>query len=408
MTVTSKTWTNWVGNQSFEAQDIITVSTEAEVQRWVRHAAENKIGVRTFGTGHSFTPIVETPGILLDTAPMRGVTKIDPTRRLATALPKTSVGDFGPPLWEAGLSLSNQGDIDTQAIAGAVATATHGSGKRYTNFSAMLAGARFVDGQGNLVTVSDTENADVLPALQTSIGLLGMMTELTVKVAPKYALHGRHLVQRYDAVMERFDELVERHRAFGFFWMPSDRSAALYNLDGAGEDDCLIRVFDELPDPDTPFAQGAHDERVGPAYQVYPMVYDPNFHEVEYFLPIAHAHDIIREMRKLMKRWFPLSVYPLEIRTVKGDEAWMSPNYKRDNLVVSISGEPGVDYWAYLRACDIVFAEFGGRPHWGKMHFMTADRLERLFPRYSDFVAMRRRFDPDGTFLNPHTRALFA
>lgn len=85
----------------------------------------------------------------------------------------------------------------------------------------------------------------------------------------------------------------------------------------------------------------------------------------------------------------------------------MSPNYHRENLVVSVSGQPGIDYWPYLRACDSLFAEFGGRPHWGKLHFMTADRLARLFPRYEDFITVRRRLDPRGTFLNRHTRALF-
>jgi FAD/FMN-containing dehydrogenase len=97
----------------------------------------------------------------------------------------------------------------------------------------------------------------------------------------------------------------------------------------------------------------------------------------------------------------------LEIRVVAADEAWMSPNYRRDNLVVSISGEPGTDYWPYLRACDKLFAEYGGRPHWGKIHFMTPERVSALFPRYEEFLAMRRRFDPHGTFLNPHLRALF-
>jgi FAD/FMN-containing dehydrogenase len=136
-------------------------------------------------------------------------------------------------------------------------------------------------------------------------------------------------------------------------------------------------------------------------------VYDPNFHEVEYFLPLDQSRQILEEMRKLMLRWHPFSVYPLEIRVVAADDAWMSPNYLRENLVVSISGQPGVDYWPYLRACDSLFAEFGGRPHWGKLHFMTSDRLARLFPRYEAFVAMRQRFDPRGSFLNDHTRPLF-
>jgi hypothetical protein len=134
------------------------------------------------------------------------------------------------------------------------------------------------------------------------------------------------------------------------------------------------------------------------------MVYDPNFH----FLPIEASKEILRSMRELMLRWLPLSLYPLEIRVVGSEQAWMSPNYRRDNLVVSISGEPGKDYWPYLRACDDLFAEYGGRPHWGKLHFMTRERVASLFPRFDEFVSVRRQLDPAGTFLNDHLGALFA
>jgi FAD/FMN-containing dehydrogenase len=232
------------------------------------------------------------------------------------------------------------------------------------------------------------------------------MTEVTIKVAPAYNLHARTDIMKLDEVMERFDSDVEEYRHFGLFWMPTDQSARLYNLDGAGADDCVVKRYREFGVDEAPPELGPH-ERFGPAHQIYPMVYDPNFHEVEYFLPLGHAREILDEMRRLMVRWLPLSVYPLEIRVVAQDEAWMSPNYQRDNLVVSISGEPGKEYSPYLRACDSLFAEYRGRPHWGKLHFMTADRVARLFPRYQDFVDVRRRLDPKGVFLNPHTRALF-
>ncbi len=402
----SNTWTNWVGNQSFQPRKIVTVTSESDVQRTVAQAVRDGIGVRTFGTGHSFTPVVETAGLLLETGALRGIGSIDTANRRVTAYPKTTVGDFGEPLWERGLALANQGDIDTQAIAGAVATSTHGSGVRFPCFSATLAGARFVDGLGNLVEVSDTHNAEVLPALQTSLGLIGLMTRLTLKVAPAYSLHARNFVQPFDAMMERFDDYVRNHRAFSFFWMPSDASAELYCLSGARADDCSIRLFQETPADVAP-SELAPGERIDRAYRIFPMHYDPNFHEMEYFLPLDQARAILNELRRLMRRWLPLSVYPLEVRMVAGDDAWMSPNFKRETLVVSVSGQPGVDYWPYLRACDSLFAEYGGRPHWGKLHFMTADRLERLFPRYNDFVRMRRRFDPHGTFLNGHFKALF-
>lgn len=400
-------WTNWVGNQSFTPQAVIEVTSEDDVARLVTKAAAQGIGVRTPGTGHSFTPIVETAGLLLDLGRLRGILKIDPMQQLVTAWPKTTIGDFGEPLWAHGLALANQGDIDTQAIAGAIATATHGSGRRFPNFSATLEGARFVDGLGNVVEVSQTQNSEVLPALQTSLGLLGIMTQVTIKVVPAYELHAQSLVLPYSALIERFDDYVENYRHFSFFWLPTDASAALYCLKDGRADDCFVKLYQEAT-PEMRVAPLPTNERIDRAYRVYPMHYDPNFHEMEYFLLLKDARDILTEMRKLMLRWLPLSVYPLEIRMVAADTAWMSPNYQCDNLVVSISGEPGVDYWLYLRACDSLFAEFAGRPHWGKLHFMSADRLARRFPRYEDFVKMRQRFDPKGTFLNAHTRALFA
>ena len=401
------TWTNWVGNQSFTPASVEAVSSEEEVQRIVSRAADTGTGVSTAGTGHSFTPIVETGGVLLDLEKLRGIVSVDTERLRVKALPKTIIADFGETLWNQGLALSNQGDIDAQAIAGAIATATHGSGKKQPNFSAVMTGARIVDGHGSLIEVSEEQNSELLPALQTSIGVLGIMTQVTIKVARAYELHARTDIMKYDEVMERFESDLEEYRHWGIFWMPTDGSARLYNLKDAGADDCVVKRYREVPPGTSRDSLGPH-ERVGPAYQIYPMVYDPNFHEVEYFLPLEQAREILDEMRRLMMRWLPLSVYPLEVRVVAADDAWMSPNYQRENLVVSISGEPGQDYWPYLRACDSLFAEYRGRPHWGKIHFMTADRVARLFPRYDDFVDVRRRLDPKGIFLNHHTRALFA
>ncbi len=399
-------WTNWVGNQSFTPRAVVPVHDEAGVQEQVRMALAGGYGVSTAGTGHSFTPIVETDGVLLDMESMRGVGAVDPGRKLATAGPKTQIGEFGDPLWEHGLALANQGDIDTQAIAGAIATATHGSGIHYPNFSAALRAARLVIGNGDVLVVDEDHHPELLPALQTSIGVLGIMTEVTVSVVAAYDLHARTDILGFDEMIERFFEDVAEYRHYGFFWMPTDASARLYNLKDAGADQCVVKRYRELP-PDSPVGPLAAGERQGRSYHIYPMVYDPNFHEVEYFLPLEDSREILEEMRKLMLRWLPLSVYPLEVRVVAADDAWLSPNYHRDNLVVSISGEPGTEYWPYLRACDSLFAEFQGRPHWGKIHFMTPDRLARLLPRYEEFVDLRRRLDPTGVFLNGHTTALF-
>jgi FAD/FMN-containing dehydrogenase len=113
-------------------------------------------------------------------------------------------------------------------------------------------------------------------------------------------------------------------------------------------------------------------------------------------------------MRELMRVSLPESVYPLEVRTVGADDAFLSPQHRTATCVISVSGKPGTDYWDYLRSVDALLADFDARVHWGKLHFLTPERLHRLYPRADDFVATRRELDPTGVFLNDHLRPLFA
>lgn len=402
------TWTNWVGNQSFSPASTAAPRDEEEVAALVRVASERGHGVRVAGAGHSFTPVVRTDGLLLDLSALRGVVGTDPDRKRATAHAATRIHDFYEPLWAAGLALRNQGDIDTQQIAGAVATGTHGSGTRYTSLSGVVRGVRLVTATGEVREIGEDE-PDLLHAAQVSVGMLGVVTQLELEVTDAYRLREHVSLRAWDDVMEHWDQLVAEHRHFGMFWLPTEESGALYNLDGHGarlEDQCYVKVYDEVgpdvPDDDTV------GRRVDRCYRIFPMVYDPNFHELEYFVALDRAPEALRAMRELMLRSLPDSVYPLEVRTVGPDEAFLSPQYRTPTVVISVSGTPGTDYWAYLRSVDALLAAYDARVHWGKLHFMTRERLHALYPRAGDFVALRRELDPDGIFLNDHLRPLFA
>ncbi len=401
-------WTNWVGNRTFTPAYSAVARDEEEVVGLVREARRRGAGIRVAAAGHSFTPVVETGGLLLDLGALNGVTGVDRDRRRATALPGTRICDFYEPLWAAGLALRNQGDIDTQQIAGAVATATHGSGIRNTSLSGVVRGVRLVTAAGDVLDIGE-DDPDLLRAAQVSVGMLGVMTRLELEVTEAYRLKEQVGLQPFDEVMERWDELVREHRHFGYFWLPAEESGELYNLSGDGEpvaDKCVVKIYDEAapdePDDDT------LGRRVDRCYRIYPMVYDPNFHELEYFVPLAKGPDAIRAMRELMLRSLPDSVYPLEIRTVGPEDAFLSPNYRTATTVISVSGRPGTDYWDYLRSVDSLLSDFEARVHWGKLHFLDAERLHALYPQAGEFIAIRRRLDPDGVFLNDHLRALFA
>jgi FAD/FMN-containing dehydrogenase len=113
-------------------------------------------------------------------------------------------------------------------------------------------------------------------------------------------------------------------------------------------------------------------------------------------------------MRELMLARLPTSVFPMEVRTVGAEPAFLSHSFERDTVVVSVSGTPGTDYWSYLQDVDALLGEFDARVHWGKLHFLTREQLYARYPRAADFVEIRRRLDPGGTFLNAHLEPLFA
>jgi FAD/FMN-containing dehydrogenase len=404
----AKAWTNWVGNQSFTPGHSARPRHEEEVAQLVREAAQLGYSARVAGAGHSFTPIVSTDGLLLDLSALSGVVAADPERKRATAMAGTPIRDFYEPLWREGLALKNQGDIDTQQIAGAVATATHGSGIRNVCFSGVVRGVRLVTATGEIRTIDERE-PEILRAAQVSVGMLGVMTQLELEVTDSYRLTEQIDLWPWEEVLERWDELVNEHRHFGFFWLPTDESAALYNLESRGgsmADKCYVKIYDEATSDQPDSAAPGH--RTDRCYRIYPMLFDRNFHELEYFVPLELGPAAFAAMRELMLASLPDSIYPLEIRTVGSDDAYLSPNYKTATTVISVSGKPGTDYWDYLRSVDRLLSDFSARVHWGKLHFLTRDRLQALYPEAETFIKVRRELDPEGMFLNGHLRALFA
>lgn len=402
----SRSWRNWVGNQSCVPTRIVAATQERDVVEAVREARRDGLRLRTPGTGHSDTGVACTDGVLLDTRSLSGISAIDAKAHTATAKAHTTIAEFGAPLWDAGLALQNQGDIDSQTIAGAVATSTHGSGRALGSFSSVLTACRLVDGEGAVRELSLETTPDAMAAAQCSIGMLGVMTELTMRVVPAYHLHEQIVFMPIEELRERWSQLLAEYRHFSFFWMPTDASSQLYGFPPAKADHCMVKLYRETnEEPGAPTLPP--NDRIDRSYRIYPHVFEPNFHELEYFLPAEAAREIFEDQRAFMLRNLPDSIFPMEVRFVRGDQAWLSPNYQRDSVVISVSGKPGTNYWPYLKACDQRLYEQAGRPHWGKLHFMTEERLGGRFPKLNAFKALRREFDPAGMFLNDHLAPMF-
>ena len=403
-------WRNWVGNQSCIRAARGAPASEDELCAMIAKASAQGMNVRVAGSGHSFTPVALTNGLHLTLSGMKGVRHVDHPRRRITASAGTTINELVKVARAEGLSMLNQGDIDSQAIAGAFTTGTHGTGARLPVLADCITGMKLVQPDGSILTVDET-TPELLLAARVSLGTLGAISEMTLQLTDSYRLKERIWREDFDAAMEMHDELAEKHRHFSFFWCPTEASRHCYCLPdtaatsktGRTSDVCEMKVMDITDE--APFT--GEFEKVAYSSDVYPIEYIPNFHELEYAVPRQHGKDAVRAVRRLMLDHFPEAIYPIEYRFTAGDEAWMSPFYRQDSVTVSVSGEPGKDYWDYLRAVDAILRGFGARPHWGKLHFLTGEDVGALYPRAAEFRALRRRLDPQGVYLNDHLSALF-
>lgn len=403
-------WRNWVGNQYCVPRYKASPASEEELVELVSEADGRDLTLRVSGSGHSFTPVVGTSGLLLSLAELRGVQKIDRERRQITVAGGTRINEVGKTLKEHGLSLVNQGDIDSQAVAGAFTTGTHGTGITLGNLASSIAGMRIVKADGEVLHI-DGSDRDLLHAAQVSVGTLGVIASLTLNVVDAYNLHEKLWRDDFETCMERHDELAADHRHFGFFWCPTPESRHLYCLPDTSAVSSTAKVADvcemKVMDVTDAAPMATEFEKIAYSSEVYPIEYVPNFVELEYAVPIEHGKEAVRAVRALMLEKHTNCIYPIEYRFTAGDPAWMSPFHHRDSITLSVSGGPGVDYWPFLRDTDQILRRYNSRPHWGKTHFLDTQDVTDLYPRAEEFRELRRGLDPKGRFLNDHLRMLF-
>ena len=403
-------WRNWVGNQSCIVRHRGAPDSEAALAQMVREATSNGLNVRCAGSGHSFTPVALTSGLHLTLSAMQGVVSIDSGRKRVAVKAGTTINQLGKVLKENGLSLINQGDIDSQALAGALTTGTHGTGARLGNMASQIVGMRLVQPDGSILVVDET-TPDLLEAARVSVGMLGVISEITLQAMESYNLHEKLWRCTFDEMIEQHDELAAKHRHFGFFWCPVPESRHCYCLPDTASvsttdktsDVCEMKVIDITEE--APMERGF--EKIAYSSEIYPIEYVPNFHELEYAVPVANGKDAVKAVRKLMLEKHPTCIYPIEYRFTAGDTGWISPFFEQDSITLSVSGEPGTDYWEYLKDVDTILRQYGSRPHWGKLHFLGAEDVTALYPRAGDFRALRAKVDPEGRFLNDHLQQLF-
>lgn len=416
-------WSNWSGSVRATPAQFEQPRTEAELQALVREADK----VRVVGAGHSFTPLCETEGLLLNLSELEGELVIAPDRKTVTAPAGWSLKRLTKAMWEEGLSLPNQGDVNPQSLAGAIGTGTHGTGRDLGSLSTLVHGVRAVMADGTVAETSRAQNADLFEGQRLSLGLFGVITAATIDVLPAYKLEERVEKKPMAWVYENFDDLAQRHRHAEFFVFPYADEAIVKTLhpieaedtprgQPSNEEDIfrfccdMTKAFPFLAGPIQRFMTRSSGDvhKVGPAYRIFPSTRNVRFEEMEYELPREAGLPALKEVIAWIRKGRRPVAFPFEFRWAAADDIWISPFNKGPGASISMHQYAKMPWREVFAAAEPIFRSHGGRPHWGKRHFLTREEVDALYPMAGRFREVRRTADPQGKFLNPHLADLFS
>ncbi|CAN5446536.1 D-arabinono-1,4-lactone oxidase [soil metagenome] len=421
-----ETWSNWAGSVTVTPTETVRPASVAEVQRVVADATGP---VKAVGSGHSFTPIAVATGTQLRLDRLTGLVAVDRERCTATVLAGTTIAELNRLLDGQDMALSNLGDIDKQTIAGAIGTGTHGTGAAFTGLAGMVTALDLVTADGEVRHLS-AETPDELAAARVGLGALGVVTALTLQCEPSYLLRAVERPAGLDEMLERFDDWVGGHDHAELYWFPHTRRVLTKTNDRvpgparplsrtrAWIDDELMsnRVFAGLQRAVTAVPRLAPKvnqlasraltarQYVDTSHRVFCAQRRVRFHEMEYAIPRASLEHVLGEAQRWLDRTGETVAFPVEIRVAAPDDIWLSTGYDRANVYVAFHQYVARDHSAYFAAVEAVLRDVDGRPHWGKLHTLTAADLEKRYPRFGDFLAVRDRLDPDRRFANDYLR----
>ena len=423
-------WSNWAGNQSARPRRAVAPASVEELAAAIRGAAEDGLPVKAVGTGHSFTAIAATDGVLVRPDRLTAVREIDHKGGTVTVESGLPLEKLNQLLEHAGLALTNMGDIMVQTVAGATSTGTHGTGRSSASLAAQIKALEIVLADGTVTTCSPTENPELFSGARLGLGALGVVSAITFGVEPAFNLTALETPMGFDEVIGRFDELSTQNEHFEFYWFPhtegcstkrNNRSegplaplpAFKHWLDDeflsntVWEGACRVgRRFPKVIPGIAKIASKAWSERTytDVSYKVFTSPRRVRFIEMEYAVPREAATEVLRELKKLVERNDWQVSFPVEVRVAPADDLWMSTASGRDTAYIAVHLFKGTRDQGYFTEVEKIMTAHQGRPHWGKLHTRDAEYLAGAYPHFADFTALRDKVDPERRFANDYLR----
>lgn len=416
-------WRNWSGVQHAYPAARLAPKDEGELADALKAA---KAPIRPVGAGHSFTALSPTAGTLISLDSLSGVIGWEGDEAIVRA--GTRLGALGPLLAEKGRALPNLPDINKQSLGGALATGTHGAGARIQAMHGSVTGLRLVTPSGKVIDADAKTNPDVFQAARVSLGALGVVTQVRMETSANRRLRRHVWLEPFEEAVSKADQRWAEHRNFEFYAVPFTGLAANISHDetddpvaprGPDQDTELLQALRGLRNLlgfSTPLRKAAAhallssakpETAVDEGWKLLSTERPVRFNEMEFHLPVENQLKALREVVGAIEKERPDVFFPIEVRRIASDDAWLSPFQGGPRGSVAVHAYYRDDFSFLYTLIEPIFRRYDGRPHWGKLHTLNGGQLEAIYPRWKDFLAVRQELDPEGRMLNPYLKGLF-
>ncbi|HEY4048932.1 MAG TPA: D-arabinono-1,4-lactone oxidase [Acidobacteriaceae bacterium] len=408
--------TNWAGNYRYKAAQLDEPSTAQEAQQLVQKLAHSK----ALGAHHSFNNIADTSGDQIALKSLDQMT-LNKDARTVTVGGGVTYSKLAPWLDAQGFAVHNLASLPQVSVAGACSTGTHGSGIHNGNLATAVAAIELINGKSEIVTLSRADDPEHFNAAIVGIGALGVITKTTLNVIPTFQiaqivyenLSFDQLEHNLDAIFSSGYSVSlftdwQHHRATQvwlkqtvqgntaphmppLFYGATLQKTKLHPLAGHSPENCTDQMgipgpwYDRLPHFRINFTPSSGAEL-----------------QTEYFVPRSHAYEAILAVEQLRDRITP-HLFITELRTIAADNLWMSMAYQRESFAIHFTWKPETK--AVMQLLPLIeqkLAPFDARPHWAKLFTVPQAQLRQRYPKFDDFEAFAKIYDPDGKFRNDY------
>lgn len=427
------TWKNWARNVSCSPMTIESPSTVEEIQELVTKANNNGKKIRVVGSGHSFTEVCATDQIMLDISNLSGIDAVDIAKKQITFWAGTSVREAGVLAIKNGMGQENLGDFDLQTLAGATATGTHGTGLKLTGIAKQIVAFWIVTSTGELIECSAEKNKTIFEAGRVSLGTFGIIVKVKLQMVDAYKLKCDTKLVNLPELLPKIPKLLQEHRNLEFFYFPMTDKAICKQMNITNKpvkdskiknyinqkiiENTALNLICELTHRFNINAQKINqlmasfvgsDTRINYYNKILATDRNVRFYEMEYNIPTDDFANFFKELSELINaKKYPV-FFPIEIRWVQKDDIWLSPTYKRDAVYFAIHTYHKSLVPEYFTDVEQLAMKYQGRPHWGKIHYQNATYLKTVYPKWEEFMKIRKELDPKGTFSNTYIESVFS